>query len=303
MRFLRLAYGKIAYGCVLAMIALLAVVQADQGPSKAKTASGTFVSFKDGTLTLRDKSGLVVHEQIGANYKTFQNNENGPGVKQVPTVEALSQVLPGTVCQVHVEDREISIGLDHRVIGTFESYQDGKLDLLPADAPAGFLKRPTGRVVLAIDPGIPVLESVDGSDYRHAGSAGEVLKNVRKGTMVTARSEYDTDTIEVIQLGDSKRKIERYVGQTRGTVRGGFVSFRDGILRIRGKGVTSLAANEYERLIAVRITDSIPVVESIDGGAYRPADPGTLKSLKEGTVITVRKVEEVVLEIQIGVAR
>lgn len=31
--------------------------------------------------------------------------------------------------------------------------------------------------------------------------------------------------------------------------------------------------------------------------------PHTLKTVREGTIVTVRKVEEVILEVQIGVAR
>jgi hypothetical protein len=80
------------------------------------------------------------------------------------------------------------------------------------------------------------------------------LKTVQKGTLLTARSEYDAETIEVIQIGEPKRKMERYIAQTRGTLRGTFVSFKDGVLRILGKGVNSLATNEYERLLSLQPT-------------------------------------------------
>ena len=268
-----------------------------------KTASGTFVSFKDGTLTLKGKSGDISYPQVGADYQTFENNEAGPGSKQVDTVAALSSVAPGTVFRVQVEDREIYFGLDHRVIGTFESYKDGTLNLLPPEVPPGFIKKPAGQVALTVDAHVPVLESIKGGDYQYAGPAGEVLKTVKPGTLLTARSELDIDLVEVIQIGAPKRTIERYIGQTRGTVRGALVSYKDGVLRIRGKGVTSLAANEYERLITLRISDGIPVVESIDGGAYERAGQDALKAVREGTIVTVRRVEAVVLEIQIGVAK
>ncbi len=51
---------------------------------------GEFASFEDGTLTIEGKSGLLVYERVGENYKTYQNNEDGPGSKLVNTVEALS---------------------------------------------------------------------------------------------------------------------------------------------------------------------------------------------------------------------
>lgn len=271
--------------------------------SKEQTASGTFVSYTKGTLTIKSKSGLHSYQEVGANYKTFQNNETGAGCKSVETVEALNSVTLGMVFQVNVETREITYGLDYRVLGKFESYKEGKLILQAAEAPTGFVKKPTGTIELTIEPSIPILESVMGGDYKYAGSAGEFLKTITKGTMVTARSEYDPETIEVLQIGEAKRQMERYVGQTRGTVRGTFVSFKNGILRIRGRGVTTLAANEYDRVIAARVTESLPIVESIDGGAYKPTSLETLSATKEGTVITIRKIEEIVLEVQIGIAK
>jgi hypothetical protein len=271
--------------------------------AKESPASGSFVSFSDGKLTLRGKAGLITFEQVGANYQTFENNEDGPGSRLVDTVSALGKVTPGAVFQVNVPEREILFGLDHRVIGRFESYQEGKLILLPAEVPPGFVPKPAGKVALTIDPGIPVLESVNAERYHYAGPAGEFLKTVKPGTLLTARSESDIDHMEVIQIGEPKQKIERYIGQTRGTVRGTFVSFKDGILRVRGKGVTSLAANEYERLIAFRIGADIPIFESLDGEAYQPAGVEALRSAREGTVVTVRKVEEVILEVQIGMAK
>jgi len=268
-----------------------------------KSAAGTFVSFKDGTLTLQGKSGLLAYPGVGESYQIYVNNEDGPGSKLVAALEALSRVMPGTAVYVNVDSREISFGLDHRVIGTFVSYTDGKLHLVAADVPPGFVQRPSGDIALWIERGIPVLESIQGGPYAFAGPAGEVLKTVKPGTLVTARSEFDPDVIEVIQLGKTQRKIERYVGQTRGTVRGTFMSFKDGVLRMRGKGVNSLAANEYDRVMNLRIADSVPIAESIDGGAYQPAGVAALTSLKEGTIVTVRKAEEVILDIQIGVAK
>lgn len=272
-------------------------------PQKEQSASGTFVSYKDGKLTIRSKVGPVVYQQVGANYKTFQNNELGAGSKPVDTATALAAVEPGMVVRVNVEDREIHFGLDYRVIGTFVSYKDGKLTLDAAPAPQGFVQKPSGAVELTIERTIPVLESVDRGMYTLAGTADDVLNKVKKGTVVTARSETDHDRVEVVLLGESRFRIERYAGQSRATVRGAFVSWKDGLLRIRGKGVSSLAEYEYERIIAVRILPHVPIVESIDGGEYKPVTAEALNQLKEGTIVTIRKVEELVLEVQIGVAK
>ncbi len=312
MHFLKLVScpSGVAYQIALGMITFWSVwtgtLAAAEVPAANKSASGTFVSFKDGTLTIKGKSGLLVYEQVGENYKSYQNNEDGPGSKLVGTIEALSRVLPGTVCHVDTATREVSFGLDNRVMGTFVSYEKekGKLHLLAADVPQGFVQRPIGKIALTIDRSTPVLESRDGGDFKFAGVAEVILKDVKNGALVTARSEYDPEIIEVIQIGTPRRTIERYIGQTRGTVRGTYMSFKDGILRIRGKGVTSLAANEYERSMNLRIADNIPVFESIDGGEYQPRGTAeVLKTLKEGEVVTIRKVEEVIMDIRIGVPK
>lgn len=267
-----------------------------------KAANGTFVSFQDGTLTIQARSGLV-RVPVGANYQTFENNEKGPGSKQVETEAALRRIAPGTVMRIDLERGEICYGLDHRVSGAYVSYAEGALKLRAVDVPPGFVPKPAGDLVLKIAPEVPVLESIDGGDFRYAGTAGEVLQRIKPDSLVTARSEYDPEVIEVVQIGSPRRQIERYIGQTRASVRGTLVSFKGDLLRIRGKGLTSLAANEYDRLIGARVPDNVPIVESIDGGAYRPASIESLRNAKEGTVITVRKVEEVLLEIQIGVAK
>ena len=84
---------------------------------------------------------------------------------------------------------------------------------------------------------------------------------------------------------------------------GTFVSFKDRVLRIQGKGVNLPATNEYDRLIAWRIADGIPIFESVDGGAYQPADIKSLESAKEDTIVTIRKIEDVIIDVKIGVAK
>ena len=313
-------YSSVVKTCIaLGALTLFSLDQhtlnASDDSDAIKSCSGTFVSFRDGRLTIKSKAGLVVYNNIGENYQTYQNNENGPGSKRVGTVEAfsgadlvgnvksLSRVIPGTVVRVNAQKNEIYFGLDHRTVGTFVSYSNGQLKLLAAAAPLGYLQELTGEVLLTISPSIPVLVSIEGRDLKAAGNADEILKTVKPGTLVTARSEYDVDIIEVLEIGEPNRRMERYIGQTRGPVRGTFVSFEKGILRILGKGVSPLVGNEYERLMAWRIPDGIPIVESIDGGTYQPSNAEALKTLKEGSIVTIRKVEDIILGVQIGVAK
>lgn len=311
---LKFRRAVIECGFVFLLVAAWPLLAADSAAMN-KSGNGSFVSFQDGTLTIKGKSGLLVYDRVGENYKTYQNNEDGPGSKLVDTVEALSgaklpgnvpalsRVLPGSVVRVNVEEREIYFGLDHRYVGNLVSYEAGKLKLVAAAAPPGYVNKAADNVSLSIDPSTPVLESVDGGDLKFAGLAKDALKNAKPGVRIIARSEYDADGIDVIEIGEPKRRMERYIGQTRGPVRGTFVSFKDRILRIQGKGVNSLTSNEYDRLIAWRIADGIPIFESIDGGAYQPADIKSLETAKEGTIVTIRKIEDVIIDVKIGVAR
>src|SRR5262245_46108488 len=112
-------------------------IEAAEPAARNKSGNGTFVSYSGGLLTLNSSAGALIYDNVGANYKSYQNNEEGPGSKLVDTVHAfsggklpgritpLTRVLPGTLVCVNVEDREIYFGFDYRVIGTFVSYGNG----------------------------------------------------------------------------------------------------------------------------------------------------------------------------------
>lgn len=187
-------------------------------------------------------------------------------------------------------------------MGLLSSY-DGTLKLTAPDLQPGFEDLPDERRELPVDPDVPVLQLTDADVYQYAGPAGKVLPAVKAGAVVTARSEFDPSKIEVIQVGASKRTMERYIGQSRASVRGEFVSFKNGVLRIRGKAISPLAPNEYERVMAARVDKTTSIVESTDGGEYKPSTIETLAALKEGATVTIRKAEEVVIEIQVGLPR
>jgi hypothetical protein len=319
MRFVKPTFllNGLACGFALGIAIMPGRLSAADAPATGKSSSGAFVSFVEGTLTLKSKSGLIVYENVGENYKTYQNNEWGVGSRLVGTValtgaklkpnekgfeSSLDRVRPGTLVRVDVKAGEINFGFDHRIIGKLVSYDGGQLNLEAVDVPAGYVQKPAGKFSVTIDPGIPALESIDGGNLKYAGPAGEVLKAAKPGAIVTARTQ-DVDVIEVVEIGLPKNRRERYAGQARGTVRGTLVTFKDGILRIRAKPVSAAASSEYERLIARRITDDIPISESIDGAAYRPATVEALSAASEGTIITMHKVEDVILGIQVGVAK
>jgi len=291
------------------------VVRAADAPAMDRSGSGAFVSYNGGLLTLKGKSGHLLFNNVGAKFKAYQNNEEGPGSRLVDTMQALSgaqlpgkirsltRVLPGTKMRVDVEKREIYFGYDFRVIGTLVSFEGGKLNLAAADVPEGFVKIPAGPVSLPIDPMTPVLESIHGGDLKFAGSAGEMLKKAKPGAVITTHSHYDPDVVEVVEIGEPKRRMERYIGETSGTVRGSFLSFKGDILRINGKGIGASLTDPYDQLIVRRVLPEVPILESVDGGPYEAAGFDALRRAKEGTVITIRKVEDLILEIRVGLSK
>ena len=183
MHFLKYLATCAVLGTIASLGAMPRSLAAAEESASSKHSHGTFVSFQDDKLTIKGKTGLVEFKQVGKGFKTYQNNEFGPGSKLVDSVDTLSRTVQGTVVQVDVENGEIYLGLDYRVIGTFESFDDGKLHLQAADAPPGFIQRPAGEVVLTIEPNTPVLESIDSGDFKYAGDAGKVLKTVRPGAI------------------------------------------------------------------------------------------------------------------------
>ena len=68
-------------------------------------------------------------------------------------------------------------------------------------------------------------------------------------------------------------------------------------------GMARIKSDNADFLIVKFTPDGIPIVESIDGGTYQPSNAEALKTLKEGSIVTIRKVEDIILGVQIGVAK
>lgn len=193
---------------------------------------GKFVSFQDGVLTLegsagtlganKDNTGLIVWKSIDDNTKTYlggAEDKGGPdrGYKQVPTLETLKNVKPGTPMFVGpwfgYQDRPgIFIGINKsRTVGTFVSYTTGSkssgLSLLAKNlTPSGYTKKYGDSLFMRnISENIPVEESIDGGPYQPVGTVKTVLADVKEGTLVTVHF-HGEGIITLIQLGLTKER-------------------------------------------------------------------------------------------------
>ena len=86
------------------------------------------------------------------------------------------------------------------------SFKDDRLLILGKDFPASFTKKYGNSVHFKkFAETIPVYESIDGGEYKLAGTPSTVLGNVKEGTIITVHSEGD-DNFTLIQIGVSKKE-------------------------------------------------------------------------------------------------
>ncbi len=182
----------------------VAAADAPAGAKPQKDGAGEFVSYKDGTLTLKGRGGPLVRENVGDNYKTFERDADGPGARAVGTGEALGQLKPGMAVRISPTKLEIRYGVDEHTSGTFVSYKDGRLVLIGRAKELGesYTKKYGTSLSPQIDSKTPVEESVDGGEFKPAGTA-EYLTTVKEGTVVTLRGK--NDTVLRVQLGVRKQ--------------------------------------------------------------------------------------------------
>ncbi len=248
-----------------------------------QSGAGEFVSYKDGTLTLRGRGGVLIWANIVENYKTFQRPDDGSDANKVGTVEALSKLTPGMAVRVNVDKTEIFFGVDEQTHGTFVSYKDGKLTLIGREEELGpsFTKKYGTTLSPQIDPKTPVFESVDGGAFQPIGTA-EVLSSVKEGTIVTLRGK--NDRVNLIQLGVPNKAVgqKEKVDQKEKFGFGRFVSFKNGEL--------TLESNSGELIVWRNIAEKTKTfVFEPDAGDYKIVEDGTsaLNQVKAGKYMMV----------------
>lgn len=190
-------------------------VSAQTAPS-LKQGQGAFVSFQNGTLTLRAKDGAsLVWTGIDDSVKAFvaKGVDDGPdrGYRPAdsPTTATLSTVKAGTKVFVGSwfgfdKRHGVFIGLNRGLMkGTFVSYKEGDLSLLGVGGPKGSFTQKYGNSLFLRDipDQTPVEESLDGAPFAPAGTAKTALPKVGEGSLVTVEF-FGEGNITAIRIGE-----------------------------------------------------------------------------------------------------
>jgi len=144
----------------------------DTADQKDKMGYGKFVSFKDGTLTLKGNYSGLVWKDIPA--KTPVVHWDDAAAKYVPsgTAEVLSKVEAGTWIIVGGNKALIRVGARKgRATGTFVSYKDDRLLMLGKDLGPAYTKKYGNQLHMnKFADDVPVYESIDGGDFEFVGN-------------------------------------------------------------------------------------------------------------------------------------
>ncbi len=179
----------------------------DNADQKDKSGYGKFVSFKDGTLTLKGNYSGLLWSNIPE--KTPVVHWDDAANKYVPsgTAEVLSKVEAGTWTTVAPNKELIRIGAKKgQTTGTFVSFKDDRLLMLGKDLGPSFTKKYGNQLHFhKFAAGVPVYESIDGGEYQPVGTAETVLPKVKEGTVLTVHGAGD-DNITRIDIGVPKSK-------------------------------------------------------------------------------------------------
>lgn len=179
------------------LIAALTVVGATRGEEaprdivdqQGKAGWGSFVSFKDGTLTLNGNHGGLVWNSINDKTQVFSWDNTAREYRPFSPAEILSKAGAGTWIFVAENKAFIWIGAakEGHVSGTFVSYKDDKMMLLGKDLPPSNFTKKYGNALNfpKFAENVPVFESVDGGDYTLAGTPSAVLPKLKEGMLVT----------------------------------------------------------------------------------------------------------------------
>ena len=201
----------IACGIVFGMVATAGL--AGEAPTAAKTDQqeksgyGKFVSFKDGTLTLKGNySGLVWHNVPEKTPVVSWDNASNSYIS-AGTAEVLGKVEAGTWIIVASNKALIRVGARKgRTTGTFISFKGERLLMLGKDLGPAYTKKYGNQLHMSkFAADVPVYESIDGGDFELAGSPTAVLPKVKEGAIITIYGAGD-DNITRIEIGVPKKK-------------------------------------------------------------------------------------------------
>ncbi len=174
---------------------------------KEQHGFGRFVSFKNGTLTLRGNHGILVWHNLTDKTKVVHWDHAAGEYKPSGTAEGLGKVEADAYVMVTQGRTLIRVGArKERVTGTFISFKQDRLMIMGKDLPDAFTKRYGSTLHFNKFPeGLPVFESLDGGSFKLVGPAEKVLATVKEGTIVTIYGEGDDNNTR-IELGVQKTK-------------------------------------------------------------------------------------------------
>ena len=178
---------------------------ADARP-KAKFGYGKFVSFQDGTLTLKLNSGaLAVWNNLSSATQVVSWDDAAGAYKPAGTADVLGKVEAGTWTTVSDGATLVRIGARKgKTTGSFISFKDDRLLLLGKDLGGSYVKKYGNQVHFhKFADDVPVYESVDGGDYERVGTPATALPKVKEGTTVIVYGQGD-DNITRIEIGVKK---------------------------------------------------------------------------------------------------
>ena len=180
---------------------------ADKVGQKRRMEWGKLVSFQDGVLRLKNKSGNVIEHKIPENAKASVWNNSTDTYQPKGAAEAFREAKEGTWIYVSDGAKPIYIGTRKgQSVGTFVSFKDDRLLLLGKNLGESFTKKYGNNLHFnKFADNVPVYESIDGGEYKLIGTANKSLGNVKEGTLVTVYAEGD-DNITFIQIGVPKQQ-------------------------------------------------------------------------------------------------
>lgn len=198
-------------GLLLGAIALLGVTMgaraADAADQKDQAGRGKFMSFKDGTLTLKGNYGVLAWHNVTEKTQVLRWDDAAGEYKPSGNAAALAKVEAGAWVMVGGGKSVIRVGSRKgRTTGTFVSFKDDRLLLLGTNLGGSYVKKYGNQVhfnKFAAD--VPVYESIDGGDFTLAGTPTTALPRVKEGTILTIYGEGD-DNITRIEIGVPKSK-------------------------------------------------------------------------------------------------
>ena len=260
---------------------------------KTKAGGGAFVSFKDGTLTLKGRSGDVVWHDIPANTPVVLWSDAANAHHPFGTVEVLSKVERGTRVGVPAMEegrlQKIYVGgKNGSVTGAFVSFKGDQMLLLGKDlTPNSFTKKYGNQLKFQkFAEDLPVFESIDGGDDVRAGTPSTALLKIKEGTLVTVHFGPGDGNFTRIEIGAKKgprsdtapknTEAQPAADQNDKSGYGKFVSFKDGTLTLKGN---------YSGLVWNNIPETIEVVRwDNEANKYVPAgNADVLSKVEAGT--------------------